>query len=42
MLLKEDKRMLQDATLDDLKKKLMRRLSSREIADLAAYYSSLR
>jgi cytochrome c553 len=42
VLLKEDKRKLQDATLDDLKKKLLSRLSSREIADLAAYYSSLR
>jgi cytochrome c553 len=40
--LKDDKRKLADATLDDLKKKLLRRLGDREIADLAAYYSSLR
>jgi cytochrome c553 len=40
--LKEDKRKLPDTTLDELKKKLLKRLSDREIADLAAYYSSLR
>lgn len=40
-ILKDDKRKLQDATLDDLKKKLLKRLSSRDIADLATYYSSL-
>ncbi|MEK7378343.1 MAG: c-type cytochrome [Candidatus Binatota bacterium] len=41
-LLKEDKRKLQDATLDELKKKLLKRLSDRNIADVAAYYSSLK
>jgi cytochrome c553 len=40
--LKDDKRKLADGTLDELKKKLLKRLSDREIADLAAYYSSLR
>ena len=42
IVLKEDKRKLEDATLDELKKKLLKRLGDREIADLAAYYSSLR
>jgi len=41
-ILKDDKRKLQDATLDDLKKKLLKRFSSRDIADLAAYYSGLK
>ncbi len=41
-ILKEDKRKLEDATLDELKKKLFKRLGDGEIADLAAYYSSLR
>lgn len=42
IILKEEKRKLEDATLDELKKKLLKRLGDREIADLAAYYSSLR
>jgi hypothetical protein len=37
---KDDKRQLADATLK-LKKKILRHLSDREIADFAAYYSSL-
>lgn len=41
-LFKEGKRKLEDHTLDDLKKKLLRRFSDREIGDLAAYYSSLK
>lgn len=42
LLLKEEKRKLQEATLHDLKKKVFNRLSDRTIADLAAYYSSLK
>ena len=41
-ILKEDKRKLEDPTMDELKKKLLKGLSNREIADLAAYYSSLK
>jgi cytochrome c553 len=42
LILKEDKRKLEDSALDELKKKLLERLSDREIADLAAYFSSLK
>jgi cytochrome c553 len=42
LILKEDKRKLDDASLDDLKKKLLKRFSDRDIADLAAYFASLR
>jgi cytochrome c553 len=42
LILKEDKRKLEDSSLDELKKKLLKRLSDREIADLAAYFSSLK
>jgi cytochrome c553 len=42
LILKEDKRKLDDAALDDLKKKLLKPLGDQEIADLAAYFSSLR
>ncbi|MBI2988131.1 MAG: c-type cytochrome [Deltaproteobacteria bacterium] len=42
LLLKEEKRKLQDTTLADLKQKVLKRLSDRVIADLAAYYSSLK
>jgi cytochrome c553 len=42
LILKEDKRKLEDAELDDLKKKLLKRFSDRDIADLAAYFASLR
>jgi cytochrome c553 len=41
-ILKEDKRKLEDPALEDAKKKLLKALNSRQIADLAAYYSSLR
>jgi cytochrome c553 len=41
-ILKEDKRKLDDPALDDTKKKLLKPLSRRQIADLAAYYSSLK
>lgn len=42
VVFKEDKRKLADPTLEELKKKVIKRLSDREIADLAAYYSSLK
>jgi cytochrome c553 len=42
LILKEDKRKLEDASLDDLKKKLLKRFSDRDIADLAAHFASLR
>jgi cytochrome c553 len=42
LILKEDKRKLDDAALDDLKKKMLKPLSEQELADLAAYFSSLR
>ena len=42
VLLREGKRKLQDATLDDLKKKLLKRFDDKTVADLAAYYSSLK
>jgi len=42
VILKEDKRKLEDAGLDDLKKKLLKPLSDQELADLAAYFASLR
>jgi len=42
LLFKEDKRKLEDAAQDDLKKKILKAMSDREIADVAAYYSSLK
>jgi cytochrome c553 len=42
LILKEDKRKLEDTSLDELKKKLLRGFSDRDIADLAAYFSSLK
>ena len=42
LLLREDKRNLDDPALDELKKKLLKRFSEAEIAGLAAYFSSLR
>jgi cytochrome c553 len=42
MILKEDKRKLDDPALDELKKKLLKRFSDAEIAGLAAYFSSLK
>jgi cytochrome c553 len=42
LILKEDKRKLEDAGLDELKKKMLRPLSDEQLADLAAYFSSLR
>jgi cytochrome c553 len=41
-ILKEDKRKLADATQEEAKKKMMRPLSAADIADLAAYYATLR
>jgi cytochrome c553 len=42
LILKEDKRKLEDTSLDELKKKLLKGFSDRDIANLAAYFSSLR
>jgi len=42
MLLKEDKRKLDDSALDAVKKDLLKSLGDRDIADLAAYYSTLK
>lgn len=42
LILKEDKRKLEDTSLDELKKKLLKRFSDQEIADLAAYFASLK
>jgi cytochrome c553 len=42
LLLKEDKRKLDDTALDELKKKLLKRFNDAEIAGLAAYFSSLK
>jgi cytochrome c553 len=42
LILKEDKRKLDDAALDDLKKKLLKPLNEQQLTDLAAYFSSLR
>jgi cytochrome c553 len=41
-ILKEDKRKLEDAALDDVKKKMLKPLTEQELADLAAYFASLR
>ena len=42
VLFKEDKRKLDDATAEDTKKKMMKSLTDSEIADLAAYFASLK
>jgi cytochrome c553 len=42
VLLKEDKRKLDDPALDELKKDLLKSLSDRDLADVAAYYSNLK
>ena len=42
MLLKEDKRKLDDSALDEVKKDLLKTLGDRDIADVAAYYSNLK
>jgi cytochrome c553 len=42
LILKEDKRKLEDPALDELKKKLLKPLSDQELADLAAYFSNLK
>jgi cytochrome c553 len=42
MLLKEDKRKLDDVALDEVKKDLLKSLGDRDIADVAAYYSNLK
>jgi cytochrome c553 len=42
LILKEDKRKLADTSLDELKKKLLKGFSDRDIANLAAYFSSLK
>ena len=42
MLLKEDKRKLDDPVLDELKKDFLKSLSDRDLADVAAYYSNLK
>lgn len=42
VLFKEDKRKLEDATAEETKKKMMKSLSDSDIADLAAYFASLR
>ncbi len=41
-ILKEDKRKLADATQEEVKKKMMRPLSAADIADLAAYFTSVK
>ena len=42
VLFKEDKRKLEDAAVEDTKKKMMKALSDSDISDLAAYFASLR
>ena len=42
LLFKEDKRKLDDAAQDDLKKKILKAMDDRQIADVAAYYASLK
>ena len=42
VLFKEDKRKLEDAALEETKKKMMKDLSDGDIADLAAYFASLK
>jgi cytochrome c553 len=42
VLFKEDKRKLEDAAVEDTKKKMMKALSDGDIADLAAYFASLK
>ena len=42
VLFKEDKRKLEDAAVEDTKKKMMKALSDRDIADLAVYFASLK
>jgi cytochrome c553 len=41
-ILKEDKRKLDDATVDETKKKMLKSMSDADLADLAAYYSTLK
>lgn len=41
-LFKEDKRKLEDATLDENKKRILKGLDENDFADLAAYYSTLK
>jgi cytochrome c553 len=42
LILREDKRKLDDPAMDDLKKKVLKSLGEKDLADLAAYYSSLK
>jgi len=42
LILREDKRKLDDPAMDELKKKVLKGLSEQDFADLAAYYSSLK
>jgi len=42
MLLKEDKRKLDDSALEAVKKDLLKSLGDRDIADVAAYYATLK
>lgn len=42
VLFREDKRNLDDPALEEQKKKVLKSLSDKDLAGLAAYYSSLR
>ncbi|HWO42291.1 MAG TPA: c-type cytochrome [Candidatus Eisenbacteria bacterium] len=42
LLLKDDKRKLEDTALDETKKRMLKSLSDRDVADLAAYFASLK
>ena len=42
VMFKEDKRKLEEATVDDTKRKMMKGLSDSDIAELAAYFASLK
>ena len=42
IILKEDKRKLEDVTADETKKNMLKPMSDRDLADMAAYFSSLK
>jgi hypothetical protein len=42
MIFKEDKRKLEDPAVEETKKKLLKAMSDRDLADMAAYFCSLK